>query len=228
MPTFVLVHGGWGGAWNWRDLVAEFEHRGASWRALDLPSSHDPAGVADLQADAAIVCEVATMSEPVVLVGHSYGGCVVTEAASRVVNLVGVVYVAALVPAVGESALNAVRRTKVRTELDDAIITDEPFLNLDPGRAGSALYGECTLANQAWAVDQLGSQTIASFRSPRQSPDASAARRYVRCAHDRAIDPSLQALMGAACDDVIELSSDHSPFLSHPIELADLILDWPN
>ena len=78
----------WGGAWCWRDLGAEFDQRGVQWRAVDLPSSRigaDPS--IDLADDASAVAAAAFGSGTNVLVGHGYGGAVVTEVAPRIPNL---------------------------------------------------------------------------------------------------------------------------------------------
>jgi len=225
--TYVLVHGAWCGAWTWDSLTAEFDRRGVSWRTLDLPSSHDTEGTADLSSDADAVVSAARVDGPVVVVGHSYGGAVVAEAASRIPQLAGLVFVAALVPGPGESATEASRAVRVRTELDDAVVLDEPFLRLDEGRSASALFGECRALDQQRAVSLLGRQTLASFRQPRHEPDPATPRLYVLCEHDRAIDPSVQEVMAQRCDAVVRLSSDHSPFLSHVTETADALIGWP-
>ncbi len=226
-PTLILVHGAWHGAWCWRDLGAELDRRGVAWRALDLPSAHDiGAGTNDLESDADAVASVADVEGPVVLVGHSYGGAVISEAASRVNQLAGLVYVAALVPGPGQSASQASRVVRVRTVLDEAMEVDGPFLRLDSDRAIAGLYHECSPEQQQWAAGLLGRQTLASFRGVRRAPDTGAPSRYLLCQHDRALDPSLQERMAENCDEVTELSSDHSPFLSHPAECADAILDF--
>ncbi|MDE3064556.1 MAG: alpha/beta fold hydrolase, partial [Acidobacteriota bacterium] len=217
-PTYLLVHGAWHGAWCWRDVAAELDRRRVPWRAVDLPSSRDPEGVRDLRDDAAAVVALADVGGPVVLVGHSYGGAVIAEAASRVPELAGLVYLAALVPRPGQSATDASREVRVRTALDDATVVDGPLLRVRADGAAAAFYGDCSLADQGWAVAQLSSQTLASFRCPRQEDDPPTPRRYVLCERDRAIDPSLQDVMSARCDEVVRLASDHSPFLSHPRE----------
>jgi pimeloyl-ACP methyl ester carboxylesterase len=228
-PTYVLVHGAFGGAWCWRDLTIEFDRRGVAWRTIDLASSHDVGdGTSDLENDAAMVAALANTLGPVVLVGHSYGGAVISDAASRVADLLGLVYIAALVADPGHSASDTAREVLVRTELDDAMVVDGPFLRLDPAKAASALFAESSMETQAWAIDHLGRQTRASFRASRQWPDSTVPRLYILCRQDRAIDPSLQALMAAKCDAVAELNSDHSPYLSHPFVLSDLICNWPS
>jgi pimeloyl-ACP methyl ester carboxylesterase len=223
--TYLLVHGAWGGAWCWRDLGAEFSRRGVTWSAVDLPSSRfdaDPA--TNLADDAALVAQRAEALGPVVLIGHSYAGAVITEAAPRIVGLQRLVYVAALVPLLGQSASQTSRGAKARTLLDDAIERDDGILRLRPDLAGAALYGDCAPDVVEWALSQLSTQTLASFRGVRTAGPAEVPSFYVRCSRDRAIDPGLQVEMAARCNDSVTLDSDHSPFISQPLTLADAIL----
>jgi pimeloyl-ACP methyl ester carboxylesterase len=223
--TYILVHGGWGGAWTWRDVGKELTRRDLPWTALDLPSStrgaHPNTYLAD---DAREVIEVAKLDGPVVLVGHSYGGAVITEAADHVPNLERLVYIAALVPALGQSASEAKAEVDIMTRLDDAIERDGELLVLNPLLAHAALYQDCKEKVAAWAVSQLTPQTIASFRSPRSSFDVDAPSRYILCTDDNAIDPTLQKVMAERCTELVTLESDHSPFLSRPGVLTDLLV----
>jgi thioesterase domain-containing protein len=224
-PTYVLVHGAWGGAWVWRDVTAEFDRRGIACRAVDLPSSRigaDPA--TSLADDAAAVAALADGAGPFVLVAHSYGGAVVAEVAARLSHLDRCIYVAALIPALGESVTDASRKVDVRTRLDDAIEVDGDITHLNPLGAAEALYNECAPDVAKWAVDQLSTQTLASFRTQRESAKARAESIYIRCTNDHAIDAQIQQLMSEECDFAMDLASDHSPFLSHPVQLCDLIL----
>lgn len=224
-PTYVLVHGAWHGAWSWQLLTEEFDKRGLGWCTLELPSSHDNGdGMSDLQSDVDAVASVAGLNRPVVLVGHSYAGAVIAEASGHMANVIGLVFVAALIPTVGQSATDVSRLGGVRTDLDAAMVVDGPRIRLDPSLAAAALYGDCESIVAKDAVTRLGSQTIASFRSKRATPDRALLRHYIRCTNDRAVDPSLQTLMAATCDTVIDLASDHSPFLSHPSACADAIV----
>lgn len=223
--TFILVHGAWGGAWCWRDVGAELSRREVAWSVLDLPSSthgaHPNTYLAD---DAREVIEVAKLDGPVVLVGHSYGGAVITEAADQIENLVGLVYVAAYVPALGQSVSEANREVDVHTLLNDAIDVDGDYLRLAPERAIAALYQDCTEETAQWAVSQLTTQTRASFRSPRSSFDVDVPSHYVRCSKDQAVAPEIQAIMASRCRDVATLESGHTPLLSQPNALCDLIV----
>ena len=226
-PTYVLVHGAWHGAWSWRLLTEEFDRRSVAWRTLELPSSHDDGdGTSDLGSDVQAVVSAVDFDGPTVLVGHSYAGAVIAEASGQLDKLVGLVFIAALIPTIGQSATDVSRLGGVRTELDAAMTVDGPRLRLDPSLARSALYGDCQESVATDAVSRLGSQTIASFRSKREYPDAAARRHYIRCTNDRAIDPTLQLLMASSCDTTIEIASDHSPFLSHPEICADAVATW--
>lgn len=225
-PTMILIHGAWGGAWCWRDLGLELDRRGVTWQAVNLPSSRtgvDPS--TNLRDDADTVrATVATVEGPVVLVGHSYGGAVVTEVASELTTLQRIIYVAALVPLKDQSPTETSREIRTRTLLDEAIEVDGEYLTLNPTRAIAALYDDCTQEIAQWAISNLTTQTITSFRARRSSDDASSPSLYIRCSKDHAIDPALQEIMAARCDAAITLESGHSPFLSQPSILCDALL----
>jgi pimeloyl-ACP methyl ester carboxylesterase len=224
-PTYLLVHGGWSGAWCWPSLEREFDRRGIKWIAVDLPSSKSGADPStNLANDAAAVAATVRSDGRYVLVGHSYGGAVITEVAPRIPNLERVVYIAGLVPNKGQSSTDAARTIKTRTMLDEAIEVDGEYLRLNPHLAFAALYSDCPPVVATRAVSKLSTQTLASFRSPRSSDNVDAPSLYIRCTLDQAIDPQLQELMADRCDVVFDLDSDHSPFLSQPSNLCDAIL----
>ena len=86
MSDYLLVHGGFNGGWVWDDVAERLEKAGHEVRVVDqLPSAGtNPASLGDLTTDANHVRQVLdTIDEPVVLVGHSYGGMVITELADR-------------------------------------------------------------------------------------------------------------------------------------------------
>jgi pimeloyl-ACP methyl ester carboxylesterase len=224
-PTYVLVHGGWGGAWIWRDVGAELTRREVPWTAVDLPSSiHGAHPNTFLSDDAKEVSQIANLEGPVVLVGHSYGGAVILEAAADVTHLERLIYIAALVPLLGESATEVTREVPARTVLDEAIRVDGEFLTLEPTLAKKALYQDCPEETADWAIGQLTPQTLASFRSPRSSFDVDAPSYYVRCTLDNAVDLSVQELMAGRCNEFATLESGHSPMFSVPGALCDLIV----
>lgn len=102
-PTIVLVHGAFADSTSWAGVVERLSAQG-----YPIVSVANP--LRELDGDAAYVASVlATIAGPVVLVGHSYGGSVITQAAAGSENVVALVYVAAFIPKVGESSgeLNA-------------------------------------------------------------------------------------------------------------------------
>ncbi|MBW4030031.1 MAG: alpha/beta hydrolase [Acidobacteria bacterium] len=221
--TYLLVHGAWHGSWCWGRLGDELDGRGASWAALDLPSSTSGDPLVDLSADVRELRRFAEGRGPVVLVAHSYGGAVVAEAAPKITDLRGIVYLAALVPQLGQSASDVSRDYAPRSPLDETIRRDGGLLRLDPEPASRALYGDCDDATREWAISQVTPQTLASFRTPRTSENVAVTSTYVVCRRDQALLPEVQAHVAQRCDDIVEIDSDHSPFLSHPHELADLL-----
>ncbi len=108
MARFVLVHGGFSGAWIWLPLMDRLKAAGHLVEAFDLPGMGDDrtsrSGVS-LDSYASRVCEaLAAVSEPAFVVGHSMGGIVATQAAARCPERVAaLVYVAAFLPKDGQS-----------------------------------------------------------------------------------------------------------------------------
>lgn len=96
-PTIVLVHGFWGGAAHWGKVILELARKGyTDIHAVEMP-------LTSLADDAERTRKmIAQQSGPVLLVGHSYGGAVITEAGNQP-NVVGLVYIAAFAPDAGES-----------------------------------------------------------------------------------------------------------------------------
>lgn len=97
-PTIVLVHGAWSGTASWNGEVVALRRAGYVVRAITNP-------LLNLTTDAEDVADfVRTIPGPVVLVGHSYGGSVITNAAAQVSNVTALVYVDGYAPAVGETS----------------------------------------------------------------------------------------------------------------------------
>ncbi|WP_258223075.1 alpha/beta hydrolase, partial [Stenotrophomonas sp. HMWF023] len=96
-PTVILVHGFWGGAAHWAKVILELDQRGLTdLHAVELP-------LTSLADDVGRTRQMIRQIEgPVLLVGHSYGGAVITEAGNEQ-NVVGLVYIAAFAPDAGES-----------------------------------------------------------------------------------------------------------------------------
>jgi len=233
----VLVHGAWHGAWCWERVVERLDARQVPVVAIDLPGHGDDHGpLADLPGDAERVrALLADIAGPVVLVGHSYGGAVVTEAGVAE-NVVHVVYLCAFAIDETESCATAGAADpevaaishEGRPDLGAAMQVDrtDGSVTLDPALAPACLYNDCDPETVAWALARLGPESLVSLR---QSPTAVAWRTtpstYVVCADDQAVHPDLQRLLARRCTAAVEWPADHSPFLSFPDLVADLLAD---
>src|SRR5260370_40737879 len=109
MSTYLLVHGAWHGAWCWRKVVPLLEKVGNGWLAPDLPGhGQDSTSLAYVTLEAYVsrlLPLVDAAPEPVILVGHSLGGTVISQVAeARPEKVRLLVYLSALLPRAGESA----------------------------------------------------------------------------------------------------------------------------
>src|SRR5687768_16528264 len=110
-PTLVLVHGAWHGSWCWEPLADALGD--VPVQTVDLPSAgDDPAALGDLYADAAAVrSALSSIGGPTVLLGHSYGGVVITEAVTADSGVAHLIYLCAFLLDEGESLACAVGGT---------------------------------------------------------------------------------------------------------------------
>ena len=236
MANFLLIHGAMGGAWCWERVIAGLQDAGHRATAIDLPgqgSDTTPLPEITLYRYADQVCEtLAAMDGPVVLTGHSMGGMVITQAASqRPHKLAGLIYVAAFLPQPGQSLVEITHLPEAAGDSVQANIVvdgDPPVATMPPAAAPEALYHCCTQEQIDWALPQRAGQPVIPFTNPFTPPDGDTSafdglrRGYVTCLQDRAIKPALQKLMytRAGCDPVVEIDTDHSPWLSRTDELV--------
>ena len=226
LPLLVLVHGAWHGAWCWTALQADLDGRGLPSLAIDLPghgASTLPFG--DLAGDAAHVADVVTrLDRPVVLVGHSYGGAVIGEVTARPA-VRHLVYVAGFCLAEGETVLRQTDVEYPANALSGAVRSDgEGLLLIDPTKATEAFYTHCPRLAAEAAIARLCPQPRAAFTQPASvAAWREIGTTYVLCTRDEVVHPLHQAAMAERCDTVATLDTDHSPFLSAPDDLADLL-----
>ncbi|MGZ4728056.1 MAG: alpha/beta fold hydrolase [Acidimicrobiales bacterium] len=240
--TIVLVHGAWHGAWCWDRVAGPLRDQGHEVIAVDLPGhGADEGPLVDLHGDAAAVRSVldevgdradGDRDEGVVLVGHSYGGAVITEAGAHPA-VRRLVYIAAFCIDDTEGCASALAddpEARVishggRPNLAHAFVLDDQGVStLTPDGAAACLYNDCDQAGIDWALERIGPHPLLNLTQP---PDAVAWRdrpsTYVVCEHDMGVHPDLQRLLARRCDDVVSWPLDHSPFLSDPDRVADLL-----
>ena len=235
MARIVLVHGAFAGAWCWEPVLPGLRAAGHTVDTLDLPGSgEDRTPVAEITLDAYAerVCEVLAAGPPAVLVGHSMGGMVITQAAARCPSLVSrLVYVTAFLPWDGMSLIDMTQLPEGAGDQVQANLIvdgDPPVATMAPEAVREALCHCADDEAAAWSASIRGSQPVVPFTNPVAlgSPDADTfaalPRAYVMCLQDRAIKPALQRRMleTAGCDPVLEIDTDHSVWASRPDELA--------
>lgn len=235
MANFLLIHGAMGGAWCWERVIPGLEAAGHEAHAIDLPGQGaDPTPLEQITlyryADA--VCDALDRLEgPVLLTGHSMGGMVITQASTQCPGkLAGLVYVAAFLPQPGQSLVDITHLPEAAGDSVQANLVVEgnpPVSHMPPEAAPEALYHRCTPEQIDWALPRRAGQPVIPFTqpfTPGSGAEAAAAlpRAYVTCLQDRAIRPAAQRLMytAAGCDPVIEIDTDHSPWLSRTEELV--------
>jgi pimeloyl-ACP methyl ester carboxylesterase len=235
LPTAVLVHGAWHGAWCFDDVRRALAAAGMPSVAIDLPGhGADPGPLQDLHGDAARVREVLDgLGGDCVLLGHSYGGAVVTEAGVHPA-VRHLVYLCAFAIDADESCLAAAVAMaeseaishEGRPNLAEAFeLQEDETITLRRDGAAACLYQDCPPDATERALDLLGPQPMVTLE---QQPHAVAWRErpstYVVCTEDHGVHPDLQRIMATRCTESVEWPSSHSPFLSDPQRVADLLV----
>lgn len=218
-PAIVLVHGFWGGAAHWAGVIKELNTRGYT----DLHAVENP--LTSLQDDAARTQQmVKQIDGPVLLVGHSYGGEVITEAGD-LPNVVGLVYVAAFAPDAGESA------GQISQEHPPAA-----FANIAPDSDGYLWIAQDKF-HESFAQD-LDAEDALVMAVTQKAPLGSTFGDNVTApawkvkpvwyqvsTQDRMIDPDNERRMAARMNPrkTIELDASHASLASQPEAIADFI-----
>ncbi len=230
MSTFVLVHGGWNGGWCWEKVVPLLEERGHEVVVADLPGhgdNHVPVPEVTLAAYGDHIAGVLDgQTEPVVLVGHSMGGLVISEAAERRPEKIGLlVYLTGFLLPNGGTLLDMAQTDGESIVFPNADVDEENgVVTIYEDRAKDIFYGDCSDEDVEKAKERLIPQPLAPFATPVGVGEAfgRVRRTYIECLQDRAIGPATQKRMYTElpCEKVVSMGTSHSPFLSEPEELA--------
>ena len=237
--TFVLVHGSFHGNWCWSKTTPLLEREGYKVIAPNLPASgNDPAPIenADLDSYATRIAGVIdSIKGPVILVGHSMGGIVTSQVSeTRSKRLVAAVYVNGLLFRNSES-LGSFLETNAKLNVDDLVLknmkvsADGLTATFPPEKAAEVFYNACSPSDADWAKSQLTPQRTKVYGDKLQLTEeryGQVKRFYVKGSQDHAVSPLYQDAMlkGTTCQQVFTLNGDHSPFLSAPEKLAEILL----
>lgn len=239
-PTFVLVHGALFTSTGWSRLQGKLQDQGYNVVTLDLPGRNgdglDPRTIT-IDSSAEQVCRVANLQPgPVVLVGHSQGGAVITQAANDCgEQVMALVYIAAVMPKNGQTAFAGLNPERDNTF--PLCVDPDPAVGLFKlKRTGplEASFFQDLRANDA----ELADQTLASMVSEPlgigttelhfdEAKINAIPKFYVEALQDRVLSLETQRTFQALWhfNKIYSLETGHSPFLSRPKEVADALLD---
>ena len=221
MPAchLLLVHGAFHGAWCWDRLLPELERVGITYDTVDLPFT-SPADDVD-----AVRRAIDRSDEGVHVLGHSFGGAVISAAAAEgdvpYGTATSLIYLTAFMSA-PEQAVDFSGAPGMAE-----ITIGEVEASVDPEAARSVFYNRCSADDAAWAASHLRPMPTSVLVAP--PPSAPAWRTlpssYIVCTEDQILSVRAQEQMAANADRIFRIDSDHSPFLSCPGRLADVLRD---
>ncbi|WP_233586632.1 alpha/beta fold hydrolase [Caulobacter sp. 602-1] len=226
-PTIVLVHGAFADASGWNDVVTKLSRDGYTVIAAANP-------LRDLKSDAQSVSAlVKSINGPVVLVGHSYGGEVITEAANGQSNVTALVYVAAFLPEAGESAKSLSAKFPGAT-LGEALSTvtlpdGDEDLYIQPAKFHAQFAADVPAAKAALMAASQRPITGRALSDMATAPTWKRLPSYVIYGTaDRNVPAQVEAFMAAraqARKTVVVEGGSHALLVSQPAKVAALIED---
>ncbi|MDT4911845.1 MAG: hypothetical protein QOC66_973 [Pseudonocardiales bacterium] len=217
-PTVVLVHGGFVDGSGWQAVYDDLRARGIDVRVVQNPTT-------SLTADVATTHDLMeTLPGQVVLVGHSYGGVVVTEAGMHD-KVVAVVYIAAFAPDKGESVNALIADPPPGAPVPPILPPTNGFLFLDRDKFADSFAADVAPDLAAFMADSQVPWGVEALTGAVSDP---AWRHkpswYMVATEDRMIPPPAQRAMAERAGATItETSASHSVYVSQPKAVADLI-----
>jgi pimeloyl-ACP methyl ester carboxylesterase len=221
-PTIVLVHGAFADGSSWAAVAGKLLQRGLN---VVVPANELRGGAHDGEQLATVIRDI---GGPVLLVGHSYGGVVITEAASRVDTVTGLVYITAFAPDEGET-LSALLERFPASDLGPALVLDtsaNPNLSIRP-HAFPTVFAADVPAEQA-AVLAVSQRPVLAAAFEEQAGPASwksIPSHYLVATADGAIHPEAQRAMASRSESVtVEVEASHAVAVSQPDAVVDVII----
>ncbi|MEN2469720.1 alpha/beta hydrolase [Burkholderia sp. GS2Y] len=218
-PAIVLVHGFWGGAAHWAKVIVELARKGhVSLHAVEVP-------LTSLADDAERTRKmIRQVDGPVLLVGHSYGGAVISEA-GNLPNVAGLVFIAAFAPDAGESP-GGITQEHLPVAAPNLAPDSDGYLWLKPDKFHESFCQDLS-SDEALVMAVTQKAPLASTFADTVSTPAWRAKPswYQISSEDRMIAPENQERMSARMNarKVITLDASHASLASKPVAVAALI-----
>ncbi len=218
--NIVLVHGAFADGSSWSKVIPLLQAKGYKVTSVAIP-------LTSFQDDvAATKRALAAQDGPVILVGHSYGGVVITEAGNDP-KVVGLVYVAAFAPDAGQSIVDISKGFPKPIGLDKVVPQPDGFLLLSPDGIETG-FAQDLSKEEKGLVTAVQPQTSGSIfaAQPTQAAWRSKPSWYIVSTNDHMIAPEQEASMAKQLNaTTTTLPSSHVAMLSHPKEVARVIED---
>jgi pimeloyl-ACP methyl ester carboxylesterase len=233
--TYVLVHGAWQAPYVWDAVRSDLEMKGNQVVVVELPGhGNDQTPTHTLSLDAytnKVVDAISKVPGKVVLVGHSMGGMVVTGAAEQIpAKISKLVYIGAFLPASGQN-LGELAMSDPDSKLGPQLIESADHLTLDVKRESLAplFIGDGPQAAKDQVVAQYRPEPAIPFGNKITLTPANFGaleKAYIKTTQDVVISPALQDRMIAAAGikAVYPINTSHSPFLSQPHTVSELLI----
>ena len=218
-PNVLLVHGAWADGSCWSKVILALQAEGIAVTAAQIP-------LTSLSDDIAVTKRLLSMQiEPTVLVGHSYGGAVITGAAGGVSHVKALVYITAFGLDEGES-LQSLSQQGAPSAGSAAIEPDSlGYLWINRQKFHQSFVGDATADEAAIMAAVQKPLSIASFTEKEGVPAwKHIPSWYLLCTDDQMIPPPAQEFLAKRMNATVQHApSSHCPFISHPQAVANLI-----
>jgi pimeloyl-ACP methyl ester carboxylesterase len=236
--TFVLVDGAFQDESGWDAVIAALEAEGHTAVAVDL-NNYDEEGAPIPTSTLAgyrdaVVSTIEAQEGPVVLVGHSFGGIVISEVAEAVPDQIDtLVYLAAYLPQTGESLVTLSSQdhyTVLGQEGNFILAEDFTYASVNPDVFASAFCPDCTEEQLAVVAESQLNEPLGPMNegvTVTEENFGSVRKVYILTAQDVTVSPQLQALMLSytPVERVLALNTGHAPYISQPEALAAALID---
>jgi pimeloyl-ACP methyl ester carboxylesterase len=218
-PTIVLVHAAWFDGSSWNKVTAQLQQRGYQVVAAQIPLTSLGDDVVALRR------LVREQAGPVVLVGHSYGGAVITAGATGDPKVRALVYVAAIVPDEGETVGQVFSRIAPHPKAPHLQPDADGFLWLKADAFVDAVAPDAPVEERALMVATQKPIALKCLGEPMGTPAWKQKPSWFLIAeNDRMISPDTQRFTAERMHaEVVALPVDHAPLASRPSAVADLI-----
>jgi pimeloyl-ACP methyl ester carboxylesterase len=220
-PTIVLIHGAWADASGWDEVIALLQREGFRVSAVQMPLTSLPNDVAATKR----VIDAETANGPVVAVGHSYGGTALTEAATGNAGVKALVFLSAFTPEAGEPFGRFLQQFP--TPLATALSPEGDYVYIDVNKFHAVFAADLREKDtRLMAVTQKPLFGGILGQAPATAAWHTIPSWYLITLQDQAINPQLQRLYAERMNaHVSEINASHASFLSHPRDVAKLIVE---